>query len=142
LPLSKRFFRDEERAKKTLARVSRTWIKPDRKVLSSPQVIDVLAASLVEGLRQGTTGVAYDGRLLGGSDWGFELEDIKFQRIYLWHGELDKDIPIAQGRKVAERLVRCKAKYYPDEGHISVIVNHQEEIVKGLMSSRSDECPC
>ncbi len=92
-----------------------------------------MAASLIESLRQGTKGAAYDGTLVGGRNWGFELEGIKFPRIYLWHGELDKDIPVAQARKVAERLAHCKAKYYPEEGHISTIVNHQEEIVSALI---------
>jgi DDE superfamily endonuclease len=49
-------------------------------------------------------------------------------------GLLDKDIPIAQARQIAERLAQCRAAYYPDEGHISVIVNHQEDIVKALLS--------
>jgi pimeloyl-ACP methyl ester carboxylesterase len=134
LPLSKRFFQDEERAKRTLAKASRTWVESDRKALSSPGVIEVSAASLVEGLRQGAKGAAYEGRLPGGRDWGCKLEDISFQKLYLWHGELDKDIPLAPARQIAERLAQCRAAYYPDEGHISVIVNHQEDIVKALLS--------
>src|SRR5947209_6959948 len=48
LPLSKPFFRDEERAKKTLARLAWTWVESDREVLFSHEVSESMAASLVE----------------------------------------------------------------------------------------------
>lgn len=50
---------------------------------------------------------------------------------------LDKDVPVAMGRAVAQRLAQCKATYYPGEGHISLIVNHREEMVTTLMSEDS-----
>jgi hypothetical protein len=92
-----------------------------------------MAASLVEGLRQGAKGAAYDGVLLGRS-WGFKLEDVKLRSLYLWHGELDKEVPVATAREVAKRLVQCKATFYPGEGHISLIVNHSKEIVASMIS--------
>jgi pimeloyl-ACP methyl ester carboxylesterase len=133
LPLTRRFFRDEEQASASLTRFAHSWVEPDRKALSLPGIRETMAASLVEALRQGTKGAAYDGMLLGRS-WGFKLEAITFPRLYLWHSELDSQVPVAVGRAVAERLVQCKATFYPDEGHISVIVNHQEEIVMSLIS--------
>jgi hypothetical protein len=33
---------------------------------------------------------------------------------------------------MAKRIPQCKATYYPDEGHISLIVNHAGDIVKAL----------
>jgi fermentation-respiration switch protein FrsA (DUF1100 family) len=92
-----------------------------------------MAASLVEALRQGARGPAFDGVVLG-RPWGFKLEAIAFPKLYLWHGELDSQVPVAMARAVAERLIQCKATYYPGEGHISLIVNHQEEIVTSLIS--------
>jgi len=56
--------------------------------------------------------------------------------LMLWHGELDKEIPLIQAQQVAERLVHCEGAYYLDEGHISIIVNHQKEIVKLLSSTQ------
>jgi hypothetical protein len=41
---------------------------------------------------------------------------------------------VATARALAERLGQCQATYYPGDGHISVIVNHQEEIVASLIS--------
>jgi predicted esterase len=92
-----------------------------------------MAASLMEALRQGAKGAAYDGVLLG-RPWGFKLEAIAIPKLYLWHGEHDDQVPLAMGRALAAQLVQCTATYYPGEGHISVIVNHREEIVRSLIS--------
>jgi len=129
-----RFFRDEAHASKSLTWVTRSWPEPDRQSLALPEIRALIAASQAEAFRQGARGLTYDILLLEGRPWGFRLEEIAFPTLYLWHGELDKDTPIAMGRAVAERLAHCKATYYPGEGHISLIVNHQEEIVTTLMS--------
>jgi pimeloyl-ACP methyl ester carboxylesterase len=133
LPMTRRFFRDEDQARTSLTRLARSWVEPDRKALSLPGVSETMAASLVEALRQGAKGAAYDGVLLG-RPWGFKLEAIAFPRLYLWHGERDRQASVAMARALAERLGQCKATYYPRDGHISVIVNHQEEIVASLIS--------
>jgi pimeloyl-ACP methyl ester carboxylesterase len=133
MPIMGRFFQDEEHARKTLLRFTRSWPESDRKCLSLPEIADQMATSLAEGFHQGFRGPAYDGMLVR-RPWGFELEEIAFPKLYLWHGELDKDVPVAMGKKVADKLDTCKATYYPSEGHISVIVNHGEEILTTLMS--------
>lgn len=132
LPIARHFLRDEEHASKSLAQVAQSWVEPDRKALSSPGVSQIMAASLAEALSRGAKGAAYDGVLLG-RPWGFQLEDIAFPALYLWHGELDGQVSLAMGRAVAERLAHCKATYYPDEGHISLIVNHAQDILKALI---------
>lgn len=131
LPITGRFFRDEQQAQKSLLRFARNWVEPDRKSFLLPGIAEIMAASLVEAAREGARGAAYDGALLG-RDWGFKLEEITFPKIYLWHGELDKQVPVAMARAAAERIVQCKATYYPSDGHISLIVNHREEIVTAL----------
>ncbi len=133
LPLSRRFFQDEKQAAESLLRFAQKWVEPDRKCLLLPGIRELMAASLVEGLRQGAKGAALDGALLGRS-WGFKLEDVKSLNLYLWHGELDDLAPITSAREVAGRLVQCKATYYPGEGHISLIVNHSKEIVASMIS--------
>ncbi|MDR3737519.1 MAG: hypothetical protein P4L40_00730, partial [Terracidiphilus sp.] len=71
------------------------------------------------------------GALLGGH-WDFKPEDVHFANLHWWHGGRDRHVPIAIGRAVAERLSGCRATYYPDDGHISLIVNHGEQIVETL----------
>lgn len=70
LPIISRSFKNEEQAQKTLARFAGNWVEPDRISLSQPGVKELMAASLVEALRQGGKGETYDGTLLGGH-WGF-----------------------------------------------------------------------
>lgn len=132
IPIVGYFLRDEEHARKSLLRLTPNWPEADRKCLASPEISDLLTASFVEAFRQGVKGPAYDGMVVR-RPWGFQLEEITFPRLYLWHGELDKDVPVAMGRTVAGRISHCQATYYPGEGHISAIVNHREEIVATLM---------
>ena len=129
-----RFFRDEAHASKSLTWFTRSWPEPDRQSLALPEIRAIIAASQAEAFRQGARGLTYDIRLLEGRPWGFQLEEIAFPTLYLWHGERDTDTPIAMGRAVAERLAHCEATYYAGEGHISLIVNHRQEIVTTLMS--------
>jgi hypothetical protein len=91
-----------------------------------------MAASLVEALRQGARGAAYDGALLG-RHWGFELERLNFPETHLWHGELDNQVRLAQARDTAQRIPHPKATFYPEDAHVSTIVNHGDEIVGSLV---------
>jgi pimeloyl-ACP methyl ester carboxylesterase len=131
LPMSARLFNTQEKAEETLTRFTKSWVEPDRKSLLQPGIKELMAASLVEALRQGAKGAAHDGALLGQS-WGFRPEEIDFSPIYLWHGGLDNEVPIAQGRAVAEGLAHCIMMYYPEDGHISLIATHAHEIVSSL----------
>jgi pimeloyl-ACP methyl ester carboxylesterase len=132
LPLTKRSLRDEKHAKELLLKASQKWVEPDQNALSIPGVADIMSASLVEGIRQGTKGAAYDGTLIGSRNWGFNLQDIKLSTLYLWHGERDTQIPFSAIRALAKRLTTCKTKYYPNEGHISLIVNHSQDIISAV----------
>lgn len=130
LPLTKRALQDEEHAKELLTRASRRWVEPDQKALSIPGVAEIMAASLAEAVKQGTKGAAYDGTLIGSRNWGFKLEDITWSNLSLWHGEQDTQIPVTAVRTLAKRLITCKTTYYPNEGHISLIVNRGKEILR------------
>lgn len=131
LPIARHWFRDQDHAIRALLRAARRWPEADRRMLLVPGMKELLVASLVEGLRQGAKGPAYDGMVLGRA-WGFKLEEIRCPTIYLWHGERDQEVPVAQGRAVAAQLAHCTTTYYPHEGYLSVIVNHAEEIVQSL----------
>lgn len=133
LPLVSGNFRNEEQAQRSLMKFSQRWPEPDRQSLLVSGVREIMAASLVDGLRQGTKGAAYDGVLLGRS-WGFQLEDIHCTNLHLWHGEQDQEVSVAAGRETAERLAQCKATFYTEDGHSSLIANHAEEIITCLSS--------
>jgi pimeloyl-ACP methyl ester carboxylesterase len=139
LPVARwRFFPNENQAQETLTHVSARWPKPDREAIEVPGVKQLMAASLVEALRQGARSAAYDGALLG-RGWGFELERLNFPETHLWHGELDNQVPLAQARDTAQRIPHTKATFYPEDAHISTIVNHRDEIVRSLAEVSADK---
>lgn len=65
--------------------------------------------------------------------WQFELESVKCSNIFLWHGGLDRNVPISMGKAVAQRLPNCSSKYFDDEGHLSLLYHNGEEIIHHLV---------
>jgi pimeloyl-ACP methyl ester carboxylesterase len=124
-----RSFRDEERARKAVTKAMRRMVKPDREALLAHGLVDQLAASTRETYHQGVKGAVYEGGLYG-RDWGFRLEDIAFRPLYRWHGARDTNVPIGMARGMAGKLAGCKATYYPGEGHLSTLHNHQSEFFR------------
>jgi pimeloyl-ACP methyl ester carboxylesterase len=135
-PMARKRFRDREHASRSLARFAERWVQRDRESLRRPGVRETMIASLTEAFRQGSRGAARDGTLLAGAPWGISLHEITFAPVLLWHGDLDAQVPVATTRIVADALPHCDPTYYPDEGHLSVIVNHGHEIVATLASRR------
>jgi pimeloyl-ACP methyl ester carboxylesterase len=127
----RRSFSDDEHAQRSLRWFARGWVEPDRQALSQPGITELIAAALAEAFRQGARGAAYEGTLFG-RPWGFPLRDITHPAMHLWHGERDREVPIKVARAVAAELPACSATYHSSEGHISLIVNHADEIVGRL----------
>lgn len=107
--------------------------RPDRDALRAPAVRETLAASFIEAFRQGARGPILEGRLLGG-DWGLKLEQARHPPLYWWHGGRDRQVPIAMARAAIARIEGCEASFFPGEGHISLIVNRRDEIIRTLVA--------
>jgi hypothetical protein len=41
-------------------------------------------------------------------------------------------VPAAHGRYLAGAISTCRARFYPDEAHLSLPLNHQREILSAL----------
>jgi pimeloyl-ACP methyl ester carboxylesterase len=63
--------------------------------------------------------------------WGFDLATVQVP-VLLWHGERDRNVPVMSGRYLATVIPHCRAIFYPDDAHLSVPLNHQEEILGAL----------
>lgn len=131
LPVLRHFFRNSARAERAIAHFEQYWPGPDRECLNRDDVTRALAQSLAGAFRTGSIGTIREAMLLGGA-WGFNISDISFAQMYLWHGELDAQIPVSVGRAVAASLRHCSALYYPADGHVSLLANHAESIVRTL----------
>lgn len=90
-----------------------------------------MARATVESYRQGADAGTRDG-LLFSRPWGFEAEAIPFEKLFLWQGEQYRVMPAAAARLLAEALSHCASTFCPDEGHLSTLVQHVQEIWAAL----------
>ena len=95
-----------------------------------------MAASMdggAEALRQGGLGPAEAGALYW-KPWGFRLEDIQ-TKVHVWHGQADLNAPFAaHGKVLAQKLPNVEAKFYPGDGHISLIYTYLQSILGTLLA--------
>ena len=102
----------------------------ERRSLNRPEVAAALESCGNAALRQGPMGVAADLRLIF-EDGRFEIEDIEVP-VFIWHGECDSTSSVAVARMLAERIPGAQLHVLPDEGHLSMWLNRNEEILGGL----------
>jgi pimeloyl-ACP methyl ester carboxylesterase len=98
----------------------------DKIALKNKDLTTVLSTSFREAFRQSLRWPAED-VVLYSRPWGFRLQDIRIQ-VHLWHGEKDWIVPPQMARYMACNIPDCRATFYPDEGHFSIILNRIKEI--------------
>ncbi len=113
-----------------LALISRRFAECDRQALQIPALRQLLCESFREAFRRSLLGPASD-LVLYGRDWGFPLEDIRVP-MRLWQGLRDGAVPPAMGYYLADTIPTCCARFYPEEGHFSIITNRSQEILEEL----------
>ena len=106
----------------------------DLKCLDNLELRKVAIEALRESFRQNSYGNAWEAKLYGG-DWGFALEDVTFEEIQLWHGRLDANVGVATAEKAAALLQGAKLRVLDDESHLSLPVNHLDEILASLLGT-------
>jgi pimeloyl-ACP methyl ester carboxylesterase len=102
----------------------------DRRAMAAAEVQRLMRRTFRESVRSGTAGAARD-VLAYSRPWGFRLSDIAVP-VHLWHGEEDRIVPPAMGRRLAADMPQCRATFFPGEGHISLLTRRMEEIVSRL----------
>ena len=110
-------------------RLSKSTPPSDAEVLRRRHVREGLARSLVESFRQGNGHATWDGVAVARGE-GFRLEDIE-PELRIWHGEQDRNDPVAMARAQEQRLSHVRAIYYPDDGHL-IFFSRIEEILSEL----------
>jgi pimeloyl-ACP methyl ester carboxylesterase len=122
---------DEASIEKRLARNRARLGAADNTRLGVPEIRSSFAHAIAESYRQGADANTRDAMIFT-RPWGFEIEDITFEKIFLWQGAHNQVMPIAAARRLAQALPHCTATFYPDEGHLSTFVNHAQDIWKAL----------
>jgi pimeloyl-ACP methyl ester carboxylesterase len=105
--------------------------EPDKVALSKPDVQRMFGEMIVGAFERGTRGVALDWKLEA-RPWGFSLQEVGMP-VHIWHGEQDELVTIAQGQIMANALPNARAKFYPKEGHVSLTMNHYEELLSTIV---------
>ena len=122
---------------KLAAQLRKIWAQmpePDRKALADARFADGILGVTRDAILQTVNGWV-DEELLMASPWPFDLQTVRTPSIFLWHGGQDRNVPLAMGRAVAERLSGCQATYFEDEGHLSLLYNHGAQIVAQLVQA-------
>jgi len=115
-----------------LSRTLRGLPEPDRLVLARPDMLKPAGDAIREAFRSGIHGAAWDFSLMT-RPWGFRLEDISVE-VQLWHGEADAIFPSRMGCYLADTIPNCRPRFVSGEGHISLMINHMEDILNGLVA--------
>lgn len=122
---------------KLMAAAAKRMPEPDQAVMRDRAVLEAMARDYKEAFRSGPAGVVHEGGLFA-RDWGFRLTDISMP-VRLWHGEKDTNAPVPMGRHQANMIPTCRATFYPDDGHISIMVNHIGDVL-GALAEDVDGC--
>jgi len=101
----------------------------DRRALSGA-LGEFAVRETAHALSTGVWGWFDDDRAILG-DWGFDLTDIRAP-LDLWHGGLDRFVPVAHGEWLAGHT-RATPHLRPDDGHLSLSVGSYGEILDVLL---------
>ena len=122
---------DEAMVRQRMLRVSQLLGGEDEILMQSSEMRALLARTMVETARQGAAANREEIERLV-RPWGFDVRHIKLDRTFIWHGEMDRIMPVGPARLLARRLGDCRAIFYPQEGHFSVLVNRAPDILAAL----------
>jgi pimeloyl-ACP methyl ester carboxylesterase len=72
--------------------------------------------------------------LLAWGPWGFAPQDVPAE-VHLWHGALDRTVPVHHARALAAALPRHRLEVAEDEGHF-FFRRRVAEILAALLGAR------
>lgn len=129
---------DEEKCEAWFLRMTKhaPEADPDRILFLDPTLRKQAVKVWVDGFRQGTQGIVQNLRLVYAADWGFRLQDIRCEHVFLWHGEADRNVPLSMAHAVTRAMPQCRATFVPNEGHMSVAMHCSAEILETLTLAR------
>jgi pimeloyl-ACP methyl ester carboxylesterase len=106
----------------------------DVEIMRRPEVQAVLAGDRAVAPRSVSLAAAREFSLFA-HDWGFRPEDVTVP-VMLWHGQADRNVPVAHARHLAERLAKAELTEFPGEGHL-VVFDRLAEMLRSLVDSGS-----
>lgn len=117
---------------KLLVRLKEQFPPADYEVLKQSERLKPFCNTTLEAVCRGFKGAAYDVQLYA-REWDFSMDEIKMSLTW-FHGEQDRNVPVAPIKRVVASMPTVNLVTYPQEGHVSLIINQLETIVKALMN--------
>jgi len=109
---------------------------PDRQALDSyPALRAAFAAGLAEAYRQGIGGALREASLIAGPR-GYALQEITVP-VHLYQGGEDRNVPPAMAEHMARCIPTAHLHYFPEEGHLSILVNRIEDCLRDFVAAGS-----
>ena len=119
-----------ERAVKSLAGM---MAPPDRELIeAAPELITDFARGLAEAYRQGIAGPMREAQLIA-ADHGFSLAEV-LSPVHGYFAAQDRHVPPAMSHHLAKHLPNCTARFYENEGHLSIVKNRFAECLSDFLN--------
>lgn len=105
----------------------------DHAAMAQPDRMAINQQVIGEVMKQGFKGPVRDMRLYV-REWDFDPAEIQIP-LTLFHGEQDRNVPLELVQRMMSNLPDAQLLTYPEDGHISIYINHFDEIAKALIPS-------
>ncbi|MCX6054095.1 MAG: hypothetical protein NTZ74_04115 [Chloroflexi bacterium] len=125
---------DPTRLPTQLSKIWQQMPESDRKVLEDPVFSKDIIDNTRDAIARQVTGWVEE-EVLMAAPWKFKLEEIHCSKVFLWHGALNKNVPLTMGKAVADHLDPCQSHFLEAEGHLSLLYNHGNEILDTLVKN-------
>lgn len=102
------------------------------KALITGEAADRIVAMGQESFSRGVDGNKIEGRIYA-EPWGFELSDITIP-VSIWQGTLDVNVPLSNGRMLADEIPDANGNFVEGEGHMSLLINKGDDILADLLN--------
>lgn len=121
----------EDLVEQRMLRVAQWLGGEDLRLMQIAEMRAVLARTMMETARQSGAGNRAEIERLV-KPWGFDISKMTGPRVFVWHGDEDRIMPIGPARAMARRLRDSTATFYAGEGHFSVLVNRAYDMLAAL----------
>ncbi len=103
---------------------------PDKAVFESEASREEFAANMRQAFENGWRGFFDDDRAMM-KDWGFDPTAITVP-VAVWFGDQDLMVPRTHGEWLVENLPTSTKHFFAGDGHVSLVVNHMDELAAAL----------
>jgi pimeloyl-ACP methyl ester carboxylesterase len=107
--------------------------EPDREALVDDGARELFVEGMRYGFVNGWRGY-YDDNVAMMAPWGFDVSDIAVP-VHLFYGDEDLMVPAPHGKWLAAHVAKATVTHHPEEGHLSIFMNHLDEVAAALAVS-------